>query len=67
MYALNRLPAKTFAVLTSLEPAYGALFGLLLLHETLALSQLGGLAAVIAAACGAAWTSRPRTQLPAPD
>jgi inner membrane transporter RhtA len=67
MYALPRLPAKTFAVLTSLEPAFGALFGLILLHERLAPAQLLGVAAVIAAAVGAAWTGRPRTQLPAPD
>lgn len=67
MYALPRLPAKTFAVLTSLEPAFGALFGLMLLNELLAPPQLLGVAAVIAAAIGAAWTSRPRTQLPAPD
>jgi inner membrane transporter RhtA len=67
MYALPRLPAKTFAVLTSLEPAFGALFGLMLLHEQLAMNQLAGVAAVIAAAAGAAWTSRPRAQLPAPD
>lgn len=67
MYALPRLPAKTFAVLTSLEPAFGALFGLMLLNELLAPAQLVGVAAVIAAAVGAAWTSRPRTQLPAPD
>lgn len=67
MYALPRLPAKTFAVLTSIEPAFGALFGLLILNERLAPTQLMGVAAVIAAAAGAAWTSRPRTQLPAPD
>lgn len=67
MYALHRLPAKTFAVLTSLEPAFGAVFGLVLLHETLDPSQVLGVGAVIAAAVGAAWTSRPRTQLPAPD
>jgi inner membrane transporter RhtA len=67
MYALPRLPAKTFAVLTSIEPAFGALFGLVILHERLAPIQLAGVAAVIAAAAGAAWTGRPRTQLPAPD
>jgi len=67
MYALPRLPSKTFAVLTSLEPAFGALFGLVLLNERLAGIQLAGVAAVIAAAAGAAWTGRPRTQLPAPD
>lgn len=59
MYALPRLPARTFAVLTSLEPAFGALAGLTLLHEALRPAQVLGVAAVIAAAAGAAWTSRP--------
>jgi inner membrane transporter RhtA len=67
MYALPRLPSKTFAVLTSIEPAFGALFGLVILHERLAAIQVAGVAAVMAAAAGAAWTGRPRTQLPAPD
>jgi inner membrane transporter RhtA len=60
MYALPRMPARTFAVLTSLEPAFGALSGLLLLHERLAPAQLIGICAVMAAAAGAAWSSKPR-------
>ncbi|WP_296599202.1 EamA family transporter [Phenylobacterium sp.] len=60
MYALPRLPARTFAVLTSLEPAFGALAGLTLLHERLAPAQLAGVCAVMAAAAGAAWSSQPR-------
>jgi inner membrane transporter RhtA len=60
MYALPRMPARTFAVLTSLEPAFGALAGLLLLHERLAPAQLAGVCAVMAAAAGAAWSSKPR-------
>jgi len=59
MYALPRMPARTFAVLTSLEPAFGALAGLLLLHERLAPPQLLGVLAVMAAAAGAAWSSKP--------
>jgi len=66
MYALPRLPSRTFAVLTSLEPAFGALFGLLLLQERLAPAQVAGIAAVILAAAGAAWSSKPRAQLPPP-
>jgi inner membrane transporter RhtA len=65
MYALPRMPARTFAVLTSLEPAFGALAGLLLLHERLAPAQLAGICAVMAAAAGAAWSSQPRaTDIP---
>jgi inner membrane transporter RhtA len=61
MYALPRMPARTFAVLTSLEPAFGAMAGLVLLHERLAPAQLAGVCAVMAAAAGAAWSSKPRT------
>ncbi|ODT87959.1 MAG: hypothetical protein ABS78_08620 [Phenylobacterium sp. SCN 70-31] len=64
MYALPRMPARTFAVLTSLEPAWGALFGLVLLSEVLAPPQLAGVAAVIAAAAGAALSSAPRPGAP---
>lgn len=60
MYALPRMPARTFAVLTSLEPAFGALAGLVLLHERLAPTQLAGICAVMAAAAGAAWSGKPR-------
>lgn len=55
-YALPRLPARTFAVLTSLEPVFGALSGLFLLHEALSPAQLAGVALVMAAAGGATWT-----------
>lgn len=64
MYALPRLPARTFAVLTSLEPAFGALFGLMILSEALAPAQLAGVAAVMAAAAGAAWSSKSRAAAP---
>ena len=63
MYALPRVPARTFAVFTSLEPAFGVLSGLLLLGEKLTLGQMAGVALVIAAAAGAAWSSSTR---PAP-
>jgi inner membrane transporter RhtA len=59
-FALPRLPARTFAVLTSLEPAWGVLSGLILLGERLALVQVAGVAMVMAAAAGAAWSSRAR-------
>lgn len=63
MYALPRVPARTFAVFTSLEPAFGVLSGLVLLHERLTLAQTAGISLVIAAAAGAAWSSAAR---PAP-
>ena len=57
LFAMARMPSRTFAVLTSLEPAFGALSGLVLLQEKLAISQVAGIAAVIAAAAGAAWSA----------
>ena len=56
-YAMPRMPARTFAVILSLEPAFGAMTGFLLLHERLSLAQIAGVAAVIAAAAGAAWST----------
>jgi inner membrane transporter RhtA len=57
LYALPRLPARTFAVFTSLEPALGVVSGFVLLHQQLAPAQLAGVACVMTAAAGAAWSS----------
>ncbi len=57
LFAMSRLPAKTFAVLMSLEPALGALSGFVLLGERLGGLQLLGVAAVVTAAAGATWMS----------
>lgn len=56
-YALSRVPARTFAVFASLEPAFGVLSGLVLLHERLRPAQLAGIVLVMGAAAGAAWSS----------
>ncbi|MER6047915.1 hypothetical protein ABT168_10710 [Streptomyces sp. NPDC001793] len=50
---MRRLPPGVFGVLTSLEPAVGALLGLLLLGQHLALPQWAGVAAVALASAGA--------------
>ncbi|MET8978069.1 EamA family transporter [Streptomyces sp. NPDC004539] len=44
--ALRRVPPRVFSVLTSLEPAAGALFGLLILGQRLAWGQWLGIGAV---------------------
>jgi inner membrane transporter RhtA len=54
LYALPRLPARTFAVFTSLEPAFAVLSGLLILDEKLAWPQIAGVVMVMIAAAGAA-------------
>jgi inner membrane transporter RhtA len=58
MVALTRMPARVYGTLTSLEPAFGAVMGLVLLGERLSIPQWAGIAVVIAAALGAALTAR---------
>ncbi|MBI5169596.1 MAG: DMT family transporter [Candidatus Eisenbacteria bacterium] len=60
MVALKALPARTFGILMSLEPAVAAIAGWLFLHERLSPSQCLAVALVIAASTGATLTtSRP--------
>jgi inner membrane transporter RhtA len=56
--ALRRLPANTFSILLSAEPAIGALMGLALLGERLTGTQWLAIAAIIFASVGAAMSSR---------
>jgi inner membrane transporter RhtA len=53
MIALTRLPARTFGVLMSIEPAFGALIGYVYLHEWLTAVQWTAIALVILASIGA--------------
>ena len=66
-FAMPRMPARTFATMTSMEPAFGVLFGLLILQEVLTWPQLGGVALVIAASAGAIWTGQAKPPAPAVD
>jgi len=63
MTALTRIPARAFGTLMSLEPAIGALAGLLMLGETPTPIQWAGMGAIILASLGTAVTLRPETQL----
>jgi inner membrane transporter RhtA len=56
LLALRRLPASTFAILMSLEPAIAALAGFLILHQSLSLPEVLAIALVIAASMGAVRT-----------
>ncbi|UNS97295.1 EamA family transporter [Streptomyces tubbatahanensis] len=58
LLALRRLPAATFAVLTSLAPAVAALAGYLVLHQGLSALQCAAIAMVVAASAGAVRTGR---------
>ncbi|RWU18182.1 threonine/homoserine exporter RhtA [Pseudomonas alkylphenolica] len=58
MVALTRMPARTFGTLMSIEPAFGALSGLLFLGEVLSAAQWLAIAAIITASVGATLTMR---------
>ena len=58
MVALTRLPARTFGTLMSIEPAFGALSGLLFLQEHLSLAQWLAITCIILASVGATLTMR---------
>jgi inner membrane transporter RhtA len=58
MLALTRLPARTFSVLRSLEPAIAALAGVLFLGERLGALQWLAIGAIMLAAAGTALGAR---------
>ncbi len=58
MFAMTRLPTRTFGVLMSGEPALGALSGLIFLHESLTVIQWAAIASIMVASGGSAATSR---------
>ncbi len=58
MFALQRMPRKTYGVFMSLEPGFSALIGLLILGEVLNLKEYAAIACVIVASVGSAIFSR---------
>ncbi|MNE34367.1 Threonine/homoserine exporter RhtA [compost metagenome] len=58
MVALTRMPTRTFGTLMSIEPAFGALSGLLFLGEVLSVTQWLAIGAIIAASVGATLSMR---------
>ncbi len=63
MVALKRLPRRTFGILLSMEPAMGALAGLVMLHEQLSGQQWLAIGSIIVASIGCTVTAR---RAPAP-
>ena len=53
MMALRMLPTSTFGILMSLEPSFGAIAGFLILGQAMTVSQMAGVALVVAASIGA--------------
>jgi len=67
MLAMPRLPTRTVGVLMSLDPALGALSGLLFLGEHLSWIQWLAVACIMAASAGSAATSRDAAPQLLPD
>lgn len=53
MAALRRMEMGIFSIVMSLEPAFGALFGFIILGQALSLQQIGGVLTVMAASAAA--------------
>ena len=66
MVALTRLPARTFGILMSIEPAFGALAGWVMLHEQLSAVQWTAIAMIILASVGTSWTATAQRPSPVP-
>jgi inner membrane transporter RhtA len=59
MIALKRLPTRVFGILMSLEPAFGALIGYLVLDQHLTILQGIAIIAIMAASAGTTVTNKP--------
>ncbi|MFF7238292.1 EamA family transporter [Streptomyces collinus] len=66
LLALRRLPASTFAILMSLEPAIAATAGFLILGQALSVMEAAAIALVIAASIGAVRTQIGRGKVTLP-
>lgn len=62
MWALKHIPAKTFSLMMSLEPAAGALMGFLLLREHLSALQWLAIGLVILASAGSSLTAKSKPE-----
>jgi len=64
--ALRLVPAATYGVLLSIEPAAGALAGFVILSQRLTLIEIAAMIAVMVAAAGASWASGAGRELEVP-
>ncbi|RKE36800.1 inner membrane transporter RhtA [Paraburkholderia sp. BL23I1N1] len=58
MVALRHMPAASFGILMSVEPAIGALAGFVVLHQPMGVTQIAGTLLVVAASVGAVVATR---------
>ena len=66
MIALTRLPARTFGILMSIEPAVAVLFGWVLLGERLSTLQWAAIGLIILASIGTTWSASVQREQPVP-
>ncbi|MEU8648613.1 EamA family transporter [Streptomyces sp. NPDC048737] len=67
LLALRRMPASTFAIMMSLEPALAATAGFLILDQALSAVEAAAIALVIAASMGAVRTQTGRVKAAVPE
>jgi inner membrane transporter RhtA len=67
MFAMPRIPTRTFGIFMSLNPACGAVAGLIILGETLTLLQWAAIASIVAASAGSAATREAAARELMPD
>lgn len=67
LLALRRMPAPTFAIMMSLEPALAAAAGFLVLDQALSTVEAAAIALVIAASMGAVRTQARRVRTAVPE
>ena len=65
--SLRRLPTRVFGVLMSLEPGFGALFGLLILGQSLAFAGIAAILMIVVASAGATLSSPEEKAIPIRD
>ncbi|HEX7934341.1 MAG TPA: EamA family transporter, partial [Paraburkholderia sp.] len=58
MVALRHMPASSFGILMSVEPAIGAVAGFIVLHQPMGMLQIAGTLLVVAASVGAVAATR---------
>lgn len=64
MYALTRMPTRTFGILMSGDPALGALSGLIFLGESLSVLQWAAIFCIMLASAGSAATAGRTASIP---
>jgi inner membrane transporter RhtA len=64
MFALTRLPARTFGILMSVDPALAAVFGLVFLNERLSGLQWVAIMLIIGASIGTTMTVQQKVPMP---